>query len=195
MDPETIEVYKALLQEVAHAHRRWKFYVQLFGRDQGAVDLLNNVAPEFFSMSQSAIFECTLLHICRITDPKDTRRKSNLSMHRLFAMLECDGISFDKSKIATLELVTQFARDWRNRGLAHRDLSVALGKDDEKLAFASRKKVDDALNAIASCLNIVATMIGEPPTDFSYEPVDIDGLLLTLQKGLSSILLERTNRF
>src|SRR5690606_8838309 len=51
---------------------------------------------------------------------------------------------------------TKFARDWRNRHIAHRDLKLALEEPAEPLEPASRKSVNQALEAIAEVLNAIA---------------------------------------
>ena len=44
---------------------------------------------------------------------------------------------------------TEFARDWRNRTLAHTDLKLAIQLGAEPLTTASRKSVADAINAVS----------------------------------------------
>lgn len=46
-----------------------------------------------------------------------------------------------------------FARDWRNRRIAHTDLALALGQGAQPLEAASRQNVGEALEAIAAVLN------------------------------------------
>ena len=50
--------------------------------------------------------------------------------------------------------VSGFARDWRNRYLAHRDLALALGRA-QPLEDASRHLVRVAIAAVADVLNAI----------------------------------------
>jgi hypothetical protein len=45
---------------------------------------------------------------------------------------------------------TEFARDWRNRLIAHRDLDIALSTATTPLKDASRAQVKDALASLAA---------------------------------------------
>ena len=46
-----------------------------------------------------------------------------------------------------------FAREWRNRSLAHQDLSLALDGKAEPLPSASRKNVEEALESFRKVMN------------------------------------------
>jgi len=46
-----------------------------------------------------------------------------------------------------------FARDWRNRHIAHRDLKLAIDENAEPLPAVPMQQVDDALASFAAVLN------------------------------------------
>ena len=46
-----------------------------------------------------------------------------------------------------------FAREWRNRSLAHQDLSLALDDKAEPLPSASRQNVDEAIESFRKVMN------------------------------------------
>ena len=73
-------LYAELWQEVAGLHMKWAEFVTLFGTKPSRIELLNKVAPEFFSIVQNALWENALLHIARLTDPQKSRGKQNLSI-------------------------------------------------------------------------------------------------------------------
>jgi hypothetical protein len=81
---------------------------------------------------------------------------------------------------------TAFARDWRNRKLAHRDLDLALGLQIAPLAPASRIAVKEALSAVADVLNVVAGHYHDSPTMFHFNGANADAasLLYILRDGL-----------
>ena len=80
----------------------------------------------------------------------------------------------------------EFARDWRNRRLAHRDLSLALGQGVQPLAPASRAAVKSALVALEELLNAVSSHYLESTTMFDLGPSGEDAvsLLYLLRDGL-----------
>jgi hypothetical protein len=61
---------------------------------------------------------------------------------------------------------TAFARDWRNRHIAHRDLKLALEASPTPLADASRAQVNEALKALEAVLNALAKHYFESETRF-----------------------------
>ena len=151
-------VYHALWNEVAWLHAKWHEYKELYGEKPARLDLLNRAAGLFFRIVQDALWEDTLLHLARLTDPPRSAGKENLTVLRLSALVDDGGLREQLDALLTeAQLKTGFARDWRNRHIAHRDLAKALGEGAQPLAGASRKHVDDALRALAAVLNRVNT--------------------------------------
>jgi AbiU2 len=75
-----------------------------------------------------------------------------------------------KTKLATLLAIalkaSEFCRDWRNRYIAHRDLSLALNALAEPLAEASKKQMDEALKALSDVPNAVGIYYKKSETRF-----------------------------
>lgn len=169
MGSELGEIYSELWQQLCALHRKWGEYVALYGTNSQRVDLLNETAPAFFRTVQDCLWEDTLLHIARITDPPSTFKKENLSFLRIPALVP------DPQHSAQLTLLvekavgaTAFARDWRNRRLAHRDLMLALNRPTEPLAAASRIHVNSALSALGEVLNFLSDHYLKSTTAFEY---------------------------
>ncbi len=149
--------YHALWQELSWLYLKWSEYVELYGTKPSRIELLNNAAPSFFRLVQDALWENTLLHLARLTDPPSSGRdKENLTIKRLPQLIP----DVEKAQ-EVLELVkiadnsTEFARDWRNRRIAHRDLKLAIKDSVTPLELASREKVKKALKSISDVLNAV----------------------------------------
>ena len=49
-----------------------------------------------------------------------------------------------------------FARDWRNRHIAHRDAKIAFDDEIKPLSFASRERVEEAIKALYEVMNAVS---------------------------------------
>jgi len=148
--------YSALWQEVAVLHLNWKEYVELFGTKPDRVEMLNRAAPMFFHMIQNEEWEATLLHLARLTDPSKSAGRDNLTIKNLPALIGDPPTRSKVEKLIEIALTaTEFCRDWRNRHIAHRDLSLALNEPTKQLAEGNRAKVNAALKAIADVLNAV----------------------------------------
>jgi hypothetical protein len=163
-------VYSALWHAVAIAFLNWKDYTELFGTSPERIAILNRGAPAFFRMIQDELWEMSLLHLARLTDPAQSPGKldkSNLTIAALPALIADETVNGDVTKlVAEANNATAFCRDWRNRHIAHRDLKLALEQPTEPLAEASRTQVKTALNAIAAVLNRVANHYLKSETRF-----------------------------
>ena len=125
MGPELGTRYHLLWNECAYLHRKWEEFTGLFGKDQEQFDVMNGAASGFFKSVQDAFWEGLLLHLCRFADPYDIKSRKTLSLD---ALLHCPGVtpvSESKRLVDEARTKMQFARDWRNRFVAHRDLDFA----------------------------------------------------------------------
>jgi hypothetical protein len=150
-------LYSALWQAVATIHFYWKQYVELFGAKPERIGLINRAAPAFFRMLQDELWENSLLHLARLTDPANSPGKqtpANLTIQALPALITDIKLKETLSKLVTEAVKqTDFCRDWRNRHIAHRDFKLALEQPTTPLAEGSRAQVKTALKAIADVLN------------------------------------------
>jgi len=138
---------------------KWREYEDLFGTKPSRIDLMNKAAPRFFRIVQDALWEDTILHISRLTDPPksiDKMSKKNLSIQRLPLMVDDKDLKQNlEEKIEKAKTNSEFCRDWRNRRIAHSDLKLAMEDRSTPLKPASRKAINDALSAIVDVLNQV----------------------------------------
>ena len=96
--------FHALWQEVAWLYTKWGEYVALFGTKPSRIDLMNRTAPLFFRVVQDSIWEETILHIARLTDPPKSMGKENLSIQQLPLLVGDEGLrqTLSKKKAGTL---------------------------------------------------------------------------------------------
>lgn len=162
------ELYLSIATEIADLHLEWREYRGLFAGNQDRFDLMNATAPRFFYQLDKILWSAVLLHLCRLTDPAKTAGKENLTIRRLVEEIDDEALRREVADLVT-EAVrrTKFARDWRNRRLAHRDLAHAKDPQVKPLASASRGDVEDALKAITEVVNMI---------EFHYEgaPISYD---------------------
>lgn len=157
MGAELGSLYSLLWQELAWIHSKWSEYVELFGTSPERVELLNEAAPSFCRLIQDTLWDGVLLHIARLTDPAASFGKPNVSLLAMAALIDRpDTKDKTERRIAACRQSTAFARDWRNRSIAHRDLALALSSGTPPLALASRALVAAALKDLAAVLNSVS---------------------------------------
>jgi hypothetical protein len=168
MGEELGSQYAQLWQEVAYLHQKWAEYVELFGTKPSRIDLMNQAAPAFFRNVQDALWEGTLLHIARLTDPSESGKgKGNLSIQNFPALITDAKLREEmKQLIEKLLARSNFCRDWRNRRIAHRDLSLALDQPVEVLKNGSRKDINELLELIVEIMNLVSSHFLDSQTNF-----------------------------
>jgi hypothetical protein len=180
-------LYNALWQEVAWLYVVWQEYVELYGSKPSRIDLLNEAAPLFFRITQDALWEGTILHIARLTDPAKSAGKSNLTIQAIPILINDSG--FESHLAGLIDQATRasgFCRDWRNRHIAHRDLALAIDTGAQQLEPASRWGVREALDAIAAVLNAVSVQFTDAEVRFDVM-MNVEGavsLLYVIDDGL-----------
>lgn len=155
LGPELGPLYNALYDEITWLHAKWQEYRQLYATPE-TVKLLNQIAGFFFRVVQDVLWEDILLHIARLIDqPTMKRGEENLTLLRLAPAIDEPKLAREvRTLVRKVEQESAFAVDWRNRRLAHRDLTLALNRRSaEPLLGASRQRVKGALSAIGDVLN------------------------------------------
>ena len=186
MGEELGSLFHALQNELSWLYLKWDQYVKLFGTEPSQVELLDQVAGQFFGTVQEMYWETSMLHIARLTDPpmscgKDP--KYNLTIKELPSLISDCSLKEDvQSLIGKTEKRTDFCRKWRNKRFAHRDKAVALGK--ESLKDANPEVVEAALGSISEVLNAVSNHYMK--TTYAFDTTDgkIAGLIRILEAGL-----------
>lgn len=186
-------LFHALDNEVGWLHAKWKQYRHLYAAPE-AIDVLNEAAGFFFRLMQDMMWEDAVLHVARLTDPPRSMRKDNLTFRRLPAAISEPALAGRVSALVDAAVSdSEFARDWRNRHLAHRDLHLALGSLAEPLALASRQHMETVLASFRSVLNAVNLHYWDSTT--AYEEFlaedDAESLLFHLRAALK---VERKRR-
>ena len=151
-------VYYRLYNECSWLHFKWAEYVEMFGVNEARIDLLNTAAPSFFRVLDDVLWRDVLLHLTRLTEPPSAKRgrRETLTLYQLPRLVDPSIRTRVKALVAEARARSEFARDWRNRTIAHIDLELALkGPSAKPLAPASRAKVKDALRTISDALNAV----------------------------------------
>jgi hypothetical protein len=174
--------FDALWQQLVLVKSKWNEFLALFGTNEKRIELLNASAPHFFGLLQTIMWEDIVLHMARLTDPPNTfgrRDRANLTVRALPELIDSiarrDEIS---QQLERAIQATEFARDWRNRHIAHRDLDLALERNAEPLTAATRQSVREAFEALQSVMNAVEAHYFDSET--YYEVWDSPGGALNL---------------
>lgn len=190
------DVYHALGDEVAWLHLKWNDFRELFA-ESDLVDVLNSAAPAFFHDLQRQSWEDLLMHLCRVTDRAKTFGKENLTIRLLPDLVSSQQLKVELERLINVAVdATDFARDWRNRRLAHEELRV--GRNVTPLASAKFDYIDTALTAIRTVLNRLEQHYLNKTV--SYEDTipalgGVQSLIAILRKGVETRRSERDAKF
>jgi hypothetical protein len=153
LGPELGPVCHDLYNQRVWLHVKWHQFLELYGNTPERLDLLNGAAPVFFRIVHDTLLEDTLLNLTRLTDPAFFRDGDNqtarLTLRSLPGRISEDSIRAEVEELIKAAIsATAFARDWRNRRIAHHDLNLSLNVNAKPLAPASRDLISDALAAV-----------------------------------------------
>ena len=155
MGDELGHVYHLLWNECALLHMRFEEFVELFGKGQEQIDVMNETAPGFFRSVQDMYWESLLLGLCRFADSWKVAGRETLSLDQLPRLPGAQAVPKLNELVVVARVKVKFAQDWRNRSIAHADLCHALDSAAQPLASASRANVREALAAIVDVLNAI----------------------------------------
>ena len=188
MGMELGEVHFLLWKDLTWLHFEWDQYVSLFGTDPSRIDVMNKTAPRLFWSLDRVLWQDLLLSLSRLIDPPGTKGQENLTFLRLLRVLPSSGPRKElESAINEYEKAARFARDWRHKLYAHRELFHASDPDVHPLKHASRESVVDALEAAAFVMNVVEDHYEKSTTAYetAHEPIGSGyDLLCYLDRGL-----------
>jgi len=132
--------------------------------------MLNKAAPAFFYRVQITFERELMLGVCRITDPVRTGKKENLTVLQLEQLLEQrppELIKAVRVRAKAASDASAFARDWRNRWLAHKDLELSVeAPSAAPLLAATLGKIDAALTAVDDVLKSVSSAFKSSTSGF-----------------------------
>jgi hypothetical protein len=156
MGEELGNIHYELYHQIVLLHIRWQEYRRLFADSSGTIDLLNATAPSFFYDLERIMWEDVILHLRRVAESPRMGKHEHLTIQRLPSLVSDLAVQKSIQEFVDSAMAkTEFARDWRNRKLAHTELPPLPGQIAKPLAPASRQHVEEALaalRAVMSCL-------------------------------------------
>jgi hypothetical protein len=185
MGPRLGVLQYELFQECARLHSKWQEFNALYGHSEERIELLNRASAPIFWLLQETLWDHLLLHLTRLTDRTVVGRRETLTIQRLLPLV---APALRQQLAAAIDRcidATAFARDWRNRHIAHSDFILATDEHATPLQFASRKSVIDSIAAITDTLNLVEGHYGTGPVDYRLPAHGADSLVRVLKYGVA----------
>lgn len=185
------EIFQELKTEVTWLHARWIIYRQLFAQAPKRIDLLNECASTFFYTIQDVLIGDVQIALSKLTDPARTGANENLSFEQLQERVEKQGEpSLQTTLRQILDELKQKCvpfRTWRNKRLAHLDLTTAMKSTLNPLPGISRQMVEEALDLVRKYLNAIQIHYEKSETGYEHfimTASDGEALISMLKHGL-----------
>lgn len=151
---------------------------------------MNATAPRFFWSLERVLRQDVVLSLSRLCDPPGTGGQQNLTFCRHPALIRDRGLQGQCNAVLDkYEAKAGFARDWRHRLYAHRDLDHAAGVAAHPLARVSRAAIEAALESARSLMNLLELHCHGGMTAYEYDAHGGGGagsLLWYLHSGLEA---------
>lgn len=194
MPNEIRKAYASLCYDVIYLHHKWKVIRELYVSGETVIELLNRTAPGFFRICKDVLVDDLFLSIRRLTDPKQTGKKQNLSLEHLADSIDARKYPRLRSDIERLLLECgrkcDFAREHSNKRIAHNDLSTKL--QVQSLSVPTTAHVEDALQSVRALMNEIEKYFLPPvySNDVNIAFVDYSGVVTVDAFKLLSCLRE-----
>jgi hypothetical protein len=185
------EIFHELKTEITWLHARWIMYRQLFANSPQRIDLLNECASTFFYTIQDVLIGEVQIAMSKLTDRARTVRHENLSLEQLQERVENHGetgLQPTLRKILDeLHQKCQPFRTWRNKRLAHLDLTTVMQSVLNPLPGISRQMIEEALELVRKYMNTIQRHYEEGETAYEHfimTATDGEALISMLKYGL-----------
>lgn len=143
-----------LYRKLVELHIIWQQYRQLFGTDAETIQLVNRTAGLFFKIVQDVLWDSVLLGVSRMTDPAATGKNKNLTVFCLLPLIEDDVLRTEVEELCEEALIhAKFAREHRNKRIAHQDHNYHMDRSSHQLSGVSRALVENMLSSLRKVLN------------------------------------------
>lgn len=171
-----------LHRKLVELHILWQQYRQLFGETTDTVHLLNRTAGLFFKIVQDQLWDSVLLGVSRMTDPPGTGKYKNLTLQSLSPLITDPALRAETQHLcAKAVAAAEFAREHRNKRIAHQDHNYFSNRNSNSLGGISRTAVENMLAALRDVLNRLDNHFRD--TTVMYEQfVDDSGARLLVHK-------------
>ena len=171
-----------LYVELVELHILWQQYRQLFGTATDTVHLLNRTAGLFFKIVQDELWDSVLLGVSRLTDPPGTGKFKNLTVQSLPLLISDYAVKTVVEDLCIKAVAAAaFAREHRNKRIAHQDHNYLSNRNSNPLSGISRTAVESMLAALRDVMNHLDNHFRD--TTVLYEHfVDESGSRLLIEK-------------
>ena len=151
MGHELGEYFTFIYNETYNLIYKWQEYMELYGRSDKRIELLNESTSSFFALIQRTMLSNIVMNICRLTDSKKDSRseKLHLTVMRLPELI--NDVDFRKEICIIIKRIrksVKIIKENRDNHIAHYDLQSILNKIVLKIPYKDLEETIDYLYQI-----------------------------------------------
>jgi hypothetical protein len=179
-----------LWNDLCYLHLSMSAYIQLYASKE-VVDILNSSAPRFFGWLQNWLRLTIYLEIGRLTDPAQSRTRSNASFAGFAKVLrevgDAAAAAALEDNLKPLQPAVQKIRKIRHRTLAHADLETVL-REDSPLPDISREELETLVYELGKIYSQTDARFRRTQTYFQGMDMftGVDALTTFLKRGFQA---------
>lgn len=182
--------YERLGVEIAELQGRWSRFIDLYGKSQRRIELLQETAPVFFADLQDTYLNAVILGIVRLLDSPETFGEENLVLERLVMASEKVGdgdlANNLSDQLRKLRNHCENLEAWRHKRIGHLDREVAYGEADSEDIPTSipRDTFEQTFSLIEEFMNTIERYYGGG--QIRFDPIttgDANALVANLKKA------------
>lgn len=138
-------------------------FTELYGNTE-TIELLDNTAHHFFGTLRTILLEDIILHLSRLTDPKQTSGKQNLSIDKLFSLIQDVSIKTELDPyFECAKKDSEKCRKYRNQKIAHNDYKTADSRDINLI----KSDITDSISSISEFIKQVSIKMNKTDLHFN----------------------------
>jgi hypothetical protein len=168
----------------------------LFSEDKLHIEMLNEIAPNFFLQVNRMYYDKFILSISRLLDPAVQSKNENLSMFQLLDIAKesnYPNLIELENKLLDIKEKANGMLKLRNKIIAHRDLPHSINNDLE--VEIDYEKIKEIFSVMAECINNIETHLELEQTTFFGWMRDLYGTTALVSHLKNSLIYRdmRTN--
>jgi AbiU2 len=146
------DIFMWLCQDVVALHRKWEFYLSLFGKSENYPII--TILPTVFSLIEESLRTDMTMAVCRLSDRNKTCGQENLNFRSLedFYVQDAKLKQIVDAFVANCDVV----RTHRNKLVGHSDKLARLTPQQVMIPQIKKSDMDAILKSAGEIINHVA---------------------------------------
>jgi hypothetical protein len=177
---------KYFLEFCISLEHTYQYFNNIYEKGEARLELLETTSVRFFHDIHSILLEYILLQVSKISDPKETQGKTNLTIDYIFHNSNFDKSSPEYKKLCTIkremDAFTKKIKDARNKIISNIDRDIAI--KNTILGTFEEGEIERFFDNLKKFADIVSSHYLNSPFEYLSPAGDSEELISFLKDGL-----------